>query len=72
LMSKIASIIANRSQNSSINHKTADPYESSGKAGFSDVSQAGIIELLCPLHANTPFTPCEAAVFDSLSAAFKP
>jgi hypothetical protein len=47
-------------------YKAAAQYESSGKVGLSDVSQAGVdvIELLCPLHAKAPpFEPCEAAVF---------
>lgn len=51
-------------------YKTAAQYESSGRTGLSDVSQAGVvIELLCPLHAKAPFKPCEAAAFQSVSAS---
>jgi hypothetical protein len=45
-------------------HKAAAQYESSGKIGFSDVSQAGVIEALFSLHAKAPFKPIEAEVFD--------
>ena len=50
------------------NYKVVAQYESSGKIGFSGVSQAGVIELLCPLHAIAPFIPCEAAVIFNRSA----
>lgn len=50
-------------QISHVYHNTAAQYKSSGKIGFSDVSQAGVIELLFPLHAKAPFKPCEAVVF---------
>ena len=67
--SKIAYIKANQSPKISyLDHKAAAQYESSGKTGLSDVSQAGVIELLFPLHASkAPFRPCEASVFRSVS-----
>lgn len=51
-------------------HKAVAQYESSGKVGFSVVSQAGIVDSLpFPLHTSVPFKQDDASVFQSVSAS---